>query len=122
MAAEINSCIQRSFTHEPCRIEMRQRLFQLLKLRHWAMHFDSDEIGHPEHFGEWYADVVEVRENTFGVNVAFAAENVVSVDGKSIEEILFLGRSLLDKAREPRFHFLQLARMDFEVRVQTNEV
>jgi len=86
------------------------------------MHFDPDKIGHGEHFGERCTDVVEVRENAFGVGVAFAAKDFFAVDGEAVEKILFLGRSFLDETREPGFHFLQFPRMDFEVGMLADEV
>jgi hypothetical protein len=70
------------------------------------MHFDPDEIGHGEHFGERCANVVEMHENAFGVGLSFAAEDFVAVDGEAVEKILFLGRSLLDETRKPGFHFV----------------
>ena len=50
------------------------------------MHFDPGEIRHGEHFREQRAHIVEMRENAFGIGVAFAAENFVAVDGKAVEK------------------------------------
>jgi hypothetical protein len=86
------------------------------------MHFYPSEIGHGEHLREQRADVVEMRENAFGVDVAFAAENFVVVNGKPIEKILFLGRGFLNETWKPGFDCLQLPRMDIEVRVQTDKI
>ena len=35
---------------KPCRIEMRERLFQLFQLCGWTVHFHPGEIAHREHF------------------------------------------------------------------------
>ena len=86
------------------------------------MHFYPGEIRHGEHFREQCANIVEMRENAFGVSVAFAAENFVAVDGKPVEKILFLGRGFLNETWEPGFDRLQFPRMDSEVRMQADEV
>ena len=86
------------------------------------MHFYPSEIRHSERFREQRADVVEMRENAFGVSVAFAAENFVAVDGKPVEKILSLGGGFLNETWEPGFDRLQFPRMDFEVRMETDEV
>jgi hypothetical protein len=65
------------------------------------MHFDPSEIRHGEHFGEQRAHIVEMRENAFGIGVAFATENFVDVDGEAVEKILLLGRGFLDETRNP---------------------
>ena len=67
------------------------------------MHFDPGEIRHGEHFPEQTAHIVEMRENAFGIGVAFAAENFDAVDTKAVEKILFLGRGFLDETRESGF-------------------
>jgi hypothetical protein len=43
-----------------------------------------------------------MRENAFGIGVAFAAENFVAVDGKAVEKILLLGRGFLHENAEIR--------------------
>jgi hypothetical protein len=100
---------------EPRRIEVRERLFQLAELRRRAMHFYPGEIGHGEHFRKQCANVVEMRENAFGVGVAFAAENFVAVDSKPVEKILFLRLGFLDETRKPGFDRLQFPGMHFEL-------
>ena len=74
------------------------------------MHFYPGQIRHGEHFRKKCANVVEMRENAFGVGVAFAAENFVAVDGKPVEKILFLGCGFLDETRKPGFDRLQFPR------------
>ena len=86
------------------------------------MNFYAGEIRHGEHFREQRAHIVEMRENAFGIGVAFAAENFVAVDGKAVEKILFLGRGFLDETRESGFDRLQFSGMHFEVRMKADEV
>src|SRR5207253_1075309 len=81
------SLFDTALDREPRRIEVRERLFQLLQLRRRAMHFYPGEIRHGEHFRKQCANVVEMGENAFGVGVAFAAENFVAADGKLVEKI-----------------------------------
>ena len=71
---------------------MRERLFQFLQLGRRAVNFESDQIDHSEQLREQRANIVEMRENAFGVGVAFAAEHFITVDSKLVEKILFLGR------------------------------
>ncbi|MFZ3375422.1 MAG: hypothetical protein WA183_07695 [Chthoniobacterales bacterium] len=59
---------------------MGERLFQLVQLHRRAMHFDPGEIHHSDHFREQRAQIAEMRENAFGIGVAFAAENFAAVD------------------------------------------
>ena len=93
---------------------MGERLFQLSQFHRRAMHFDPGEIRHGKHFREQRAHIVEMRENAFGVGVAFAAENFVAVDAEPIEKILFLRRGFVDEARKPGFDRLQFPGMHFE--------
>src|SRR6266508_2986681 len=106
---------------EPRRIEVRERLFQLFQLCRRTVHFQPGEIAHREHFREQIPDVVEVRENTFGVGISFTAENFVAVNRKRIEKILFLGPGFLDKTREHGFDRLQFPRSRFEIWMQADE-
>ena len=107
---------------EPRRVEVRERFSQLFQLRRWAMDFYSGEIGHGEHFREQRANVVEMREDTFGSFVRFAAENFVAVDVKPVEKIIFFGRSFLDETREPGFDRLQFSRVHFKIGMKADEV
>ena len=88
---------------------MGERLFQLSQLRRRAMHFDPGEIRHGEHFREQRAHIVKMREKAFGVGVTFAAENLVAVDGKRVEKILFLGRGFLDEKLESGFDRIEFS-------------
>jgi hypothetical protein len=94
---------ERSLKREPRRIEMGERLFQLVELHRRAMHFDPGEIRHGEHFREQRAHIVEMRESAFGIGVAFAAENFAAVDSKTVERIFLLSRGFLHETRKPGF-------------------
>ena len=85
------------------------------------MHFDTGEIGHGEHLLQQRADIVEMRKNPLGILVTFAAENFISVDGKSIEKIPLLARTFLDEARKRGFDWVQVSGVHFKVRVQADE-
>ena len=78
---------------------MRERLFQFFQLRCRAMHFHPGDISHFEHLREERADVIEMRKNAFSFGVRFAAENFVAVDSEPVEQILCVGRGVLDEAR-----------------------
>jgi hypothetical protein len=84
--------IDAALDREPRRIEMSERCFQLFQLRRRAMHFHPGQIGHGEHFREQCANVVEMRENAFGIGVSFTAENFIAINAEAVEKILFLGR------------------------------
>jgi len=111
-----------SLKREPRWIEMGERLFQLSQLRRWPMYLHAGEIRQGEHFREQRAHIVEMRENAFGIGVAFAAENFVTVDGKAVEKIFLLRRGFLDEAREPGFDRIQFSGMDFKIRMKADEV
>ena len=84
-----NSTAHARFKREPSRLELRERHLQLFQLRRRTMQFQPDEIGHRQHLREQHADVVEMRENAFGIGVTFATENFVAVNGESVEKIFF---------------------------------
>lgn len=86
------------------------------------MYFDSREIGHRQQFREQRADVLEMRENALGALVRFATEDFVAVDAEFVKKILFLGRSFLDKSREPGFDRVEFSGMHFKIGMQTDEI
>jgi hypothetical protein len=101
---------------------VRQRPFEFFELNPRAMHFEPNEIRHLEHFREQSADVLDVREKTLGISVAFAAKDVVTVNAETVEEVFFLSRGFLNEAREPGLDRLPLSGMRFEIGVKGNEV
>ena len=86
------------------------------------MHFEPGQIDHGEHFREQRADVVEMRQNAFGIDVTLTTKHFIAVDGKLIEKILFLGLGLLDETREATFDRLQFSGMHFEIGMKADEV
>jgi len=100
---------QRCLNHEPLRIEVRERLFQLLQLRRRAVHFYPGEIGHGQHFREQRADVLNMREQTLGVLVCFPAKHFLAVGSEPVEKILFFSRSFVDEPRESGFDRFQFS-------------
>lgn len=101
---------------------MRQRLSQLLELRRRAVNFNPGQVGYLERFREECTDVLQMGEKTFGIRVGLATENFIAVDGEPIKKILLLARRLLHESREPGLESLELSRMNFEVRMQTDEI
>jgi hypothetical protein len=65
---------------------------------------------------------IEMRENAFGIGVAFAAENFAAVDSKAVEKILFFGRGFLDETGEPGFDRIEFSGVHFEIRMQADKV
>ena len=41
-----------------------------------------------------------MREHTIGIDITFAAENLVAMDAEAVEKILRLGRSFFDEGRQ----------------------
>ena len=96
--------------------------FQLFQLRRRPMHFEPDQVDHSQQLREQSANVVEMRQNAFGIGVTFTTKHFIAVDGKLIEKILFLGLSLLDELRETTFDRLQFSGMHFEIGMKADEV
>jgi hypothetical protein len=63
-----------------------------------------------------------VSENALGAFVAFTAANFVAVNTEAEEKIVLLGRGFLDKSRERRFDCVEFSGMQFEVRMEADEV
>jgi hypothetical protein len=76
---------------------------------------------HGEHFREQCPDVVEMRENAFGIGIAFAAENFVAGNAESVEKILFLSRGFLgsETIRDLRNSWPGQSRRPFANRAQS---
>src|ERR1700682_68444 len=73
LLAGVSPMREGSLKREPRRIEMGERLFQLSQFRRRTMHLYAGKIGHGEHFREQRAHIFQMRENAFGISVAFAA-------------------------------------------------
>jgi hypothetical protein len=101
---------------------MRQRLLQLLQLPRRAVHFHADQVGNLERFREQRADVLQMREQPFRIRVGFATENFIAVNGEFIKKVFLLARGSRNEPRKRRRENLQLSRMNFEIRMQTDEV
>src|SRR5438874_10420731 len=109
------------FEREPRRIEVRERLFQLFQLGRRPVHFKAREIGHLHRLGQKRADVVEMREQAFGVFVGFATKKLIAVPAEFVEEHSLLSRGLGHEARQHRLDRVPFPRMNSEVRVQAHE-
>src|SRR6266850_3660010 len=70
---------ERTLKHEPRRIEVRERLFQLLQLGGRPVHFNPGQVGHLHCLGQERADILEMREQAFGVLVGFATKKLIAV-------------------------------------------
>src|SRR4029077_18039534 len=67
------------------------------------------------------AHVLQVRQQRFGVDVAFAAEYFVAVDGELIEKITRFVLRLGRKLRQDRLKIRHLIRGHLEVGMETDE-
>jgi hypothetical protein len=77
---------------------MSERSSQLVEFLRRAMQFQSNQVCDFEGIGEQRIHIVQVSENAFAIGVAFTAENLVTVDGESVEKILLLARGFSTKA------------------------
>ncbi len=79
---------------------MRERFSELIEFILRAVHFHPGQISHLECFGEHRPNAVQMGQDTISIRVAFAAENLIAVDCKSVEKIFFLSRGFLDEGRQ----------------------
>ena len=100
---------------------MRERPFQFLELGGRSVDFKADEFRHRQRLRKHRADVVQVLQERFRADVAFAAEHFVAVDRELVEEIAGFILSLLSKLRQDRLQRRQFVRRNFEVRMKTDE-
>jgi len=100
---------------------MRERLFEFLELGGRSVDFKADELCHRQRLGKHRADVVQVLQERFRVDVAFAAEHFVAIDRELVEEIAGFILSLLSKFRQDRLQRRQLVRRNLEVRMKADE-
>ena len=100
---------------------MREWSSQLLEFRRRSMDFEADQIRNLECLREHGANILKMREQRLGIDVAFATEDFVVVDGELVEKILRLPLRLRDKIRQRRLDHLQFARMHLKVWMETNE-
>src|SRR5437763_10595350 len=101
---------------------MSQRRSEFLDLRRRTVHLEPRQVRDLERFREQCANVLQMSEQPLRIRIAFATKNFITVDGEPIEKILFFARSLLNERREPGFERLHFSRMNFEVRMQTDEI
>ena len=101
---------------------MREQSFQFFELLGWPRHFETGEIGHGEHLLQQRADIVQMSKQAVGAFVRFAAENVVLVNAEHVEKILIRVCSFRDKVLQHSLGRIELAGVDFEVRMQAHEV
>ena len=101
---------------------MRERSFQFFELLGWPRHFDTGEIRHLQHCLQRLADIVQMSKQAVGAFVRFAAENLVPVNAEHIEKILILACSFRDKVLQHSLNRIELTGVDFEVRMQADEV
>ena len=85
------------------------------------MDFDANQVGHPQRLRQHRTHVFQVRQQRFGVDVAFAAEYFVAVDRELIEKITRFVPRLGRKLRQDRLQIRHLIRRHFEVGMQTDE-
>jgi hypothetical protein len=83
------------------------------------MDLETRKVGDLQAFREDRADILEMREDAFGSDVALATENLIAIHGEAIKEHpLFLSRGL-DKPVHQRFEGIELTLVNFEVWVET---
>jgi hypothetical protein len=64
------------------------------------MHFNAHKLSQVEGRPEHPAHVLQVREQRFGIDVAFPTENLVAIDAELIEEVPRLVPSFRSKYRQ----------------------
>ena len=100
---------------------MRKSIFQLLQLSGGTMDFKADEVCHLHRCSEHLSHVVEVLQERFGVDVTFAAEDLVAVDRKLVEKIAGFVPRLRREFRQDRLEMSQFLRRNFEVGMETDK-
>lgn len=101
---------------------MRKGLLQLVEFRSRSVHFQPDQIGDLQCFREQRADVLQMREKPLRIRIAFATENFITVESELIKKILLFLRRYFDERQESRLERLQLSRINFEIRMQSDEI
>ena len=86
------------------------------------MEFQAQQVGDFQCFVEQVADVGDVGQRGFCADVAFAAENHVVRDGEVVAEAVFFRRGAGDELREQRLECVHLSGVDFEIRVDADDV
>jgi Holliday junction resolvase len=84
--------------------------------------FQPGQVGYLERSREQCADVLQMGEKTVGIHVTSAAEDLIAVNGEPIEEIFLFARGFSTKPTNPALKASSLPRMNFEIRVKTDEV
>ena len=100
---------------------MRERRLELRELSGGSMHFEADQIGHRYRLREHSAYVLEVLQQRFRVDVAFAAKHFVAVDRELVKQIARFVARLRGEFRQDRLQVRHFVRRHPEVGVQTHE-
>ena len=69
-------------------VQFRQRFAKLCQLLFRTVDLQSDEFCHLERFVEQLPDVLQMRQGTFGVGIAFPAMSLVTAKTESIVQTL----------------------------------
>lgn len=72
---------------EPGRFEVLERIAQLVELGRRAVDFQALEGGDLQRLSEQVPDVGKMGPHAFGPDVAFPAENDVTVDSEFVEKV-----------------------------------
>ena len=86
------------------------------------MHFQPAQISDLERFFEEGIDIRQVCQQSVGVDISFATEQFIAIEGEIIKEIFLFRFRLLDKGRETGLERVQLTRMHFEVGMETDKI
>ena len=79
---------------EELRVQFRQRFAKLCQLLFRTVDLQSDEFCNLERFVEQLSDVLQMRQRTFGVGIAFPAMSLVTAKTKSIVKALWFPTGL----------------------------
>ena len=87
-----------------------------------AVEFESHEIGIFQHLVEQCADIIEMLGDPLGTGVGLAAKDGVSIEGEVVPEAVFFLPRLFDECGKERAHGVEFAGVDFEIRVEADDV
>ena len=106
---------------KPGGIQLLERYLQLREFLRWSMHFNAHKLSQLARRFEHAAHVLQMREQRFGIDVAFPTENLVAIDAELIEEVPRLAASFRSKFRQDRLQGVQLVRRHLEVGMKCHE-
>lgn len=101
-------------------VEFRERFAELIEFGGGAVDFKAVEFGKGEGFFDARSNVFEVAENSGGSDVGFAAEDLVSTDGKVIVETGVLSAGSGDEFLHGFFEVVDFPRLNFKIWIDAN--